>query len=612
MRRLLGVLAIWLFGVTAFATEIPPDDVEAFADGVMASTMLRDHVAGAVVGVVADGKVVLLKGYGYSDVDGKQPVDPRTTLFRPGSVTKLFTWVALMQLHEQGLVDFDTDVNQYLEGVHVPDTFPQPITIKHLMTHTPGFEDHVIGLFGRDADSVRPLTELLNEQMPARVRPPGEYASYSNHGVGIAGLIVEQVSGEPWADYIEHHITGPLNMAYTTVRQPLPEGLQPHMSKGYTWEAGKYREKSFEYVPVAPAGSSSASAADMLHLLQAFLNGGEYNGVRILSERANHEMQQILFRAVPNTNGLMHGFYETSSNGQLILGHGGDTLWFHSELMLMPEAGVGWFISTNTASGPRARSAFHRGFLQRYFGTPASMAEPFEKTDLTRLVGSYGALRHAYTDFTKMAQLLSPINIAVGKDGQLMMAAGDQVGYYEEAAPLVFRHIYTGDKITFAVDEAGNGTHLYIDAAPVVAFERLSGVDSPRFHMMLLTITMAVFLWVIVVWTIRYFTRRWVLPEAVARFRISAWWLSLSVVLMLLALSVTIGDPNSVVFGLSGASQFALLIPYVVMTLAVITLLLYLPLISAGDVGRIGKLGYLLVAASGIGFTWFMYYWQLL
>lgn len=185
MRRAL--LAIWLcfMALGVSARDLTTDDVEAFTDGIMSAAMTEDHVAGAVVGIVADGRVLLLKGYGYSDIDKKVPVDPQTTLFRPGSVTKLLTWVSLLQLEAAGKVDLHADVNKYLTDVQVPATFSKPITIANLMTHTPGFEDRVIGLFGRDATSMRPLPEVMAEQLPARVRPPGQDASYSNQGAAL-------------------------------------------------------------------------------------------------------------------------------------------------------------------------------------------------------------------------------------------------------------------------------------------------------------------------------------------------------------------------------------------------------------------------------------------
>lgn len=612
MKKILWACVLACLALPVAAADIDSADLESFTDGVMATAMAEEHVAGAVVGVVVDGKIVLLKGYGYSDVESKAPVDPNRTLFRPGSVTKLFTWVSLMQMQSAGKVDLDTDVNRYLTGIKIPATYPQPITLANLMTHTAGFEDRILALFGRDAASMRPLKTLLAEQMPARVRPPGLEAAYSNHGAALAGLVVQQVSDQPWADYVQQHVLMPLGMSHSTVRQPLPTTLAADMSKGYVWQNGEFKEKPFEFVPLSPAGGASVTGADMMRFIQALLDSGANDDGRILSPAANADMQKVLFRAVPETNGITHGFYETSSNGQLIIGHGGDTLWFHSELMLMPHANTGWFISTNSATGPKVVGAFRRAFLDRYFGPPRMPQTNFPRTDLAKLVGTYGSLRHSYTHFTKLAALFSTVEVTRDAGGGLVLSGGGKVRHFREIAPLKFAEIYTGATVTFGLDKAGQGAYLYMDQAPVVAMERLSGSHAPALHFTILFFSLAVFGWILLVWTTRHFTRRWILPDAVARFRTAAWWLALSVIVMLLWLAIAIGGPEDLIYGITMSAQLALLMPYVVMTLALITALLYLPLISSKDVMRMGKFGYLLVVASGVGMAWFLDYWQLI
>ena len=114
--------------------------MEAFLDKLLGREMEKHHIAGAAVSVVKDGKLFFAKGYGYADLENGIPVDPEQTIFRIGSVAKLFTWTAVMQLVEQGKLDLDADINTYLD-FRIPDTYPQPITLKHLLTHTSGFED---------------------------------------------------------------------------------------------------------------------------------------------------------------------------------------------------------------------------------------------------------------------------------------------------------------------------------------------------------------------------------------------------------------------------------------------------------------------------------------
>jgi CubicO group peptidase (beta-lactamase class C family) len=182
-----------------------PAELEAFLDELLGKEMEENHIAGAAVSVVKDGELFFAKGYGYANLEKGILVDPEQTGFRIGSVTKLFTWTALMQLAEQGKLDLDADINTYLD-FRIPDTYPQPITIKHLMTHTAGFEDTYYEYLVVNADDSTPVREWLISHMPVRVRPPGDCAAYSNYGTSLAGYIVARVSGQTYDQYIQEHI----------------------------------------------------------------------------------------------------------------------------------------------------------------------------------------------------------------------------------------------------------------------------------------------------------------------------------------------------------------------------------------------------------------------
>ncbi len=235
--------------------EMTPEDVGAFLDGILPQQLAREDVAGVVVSVVKDGKVLFAKGYGYSDVEKKVPVSPDTTLFRPGSISKLFTWTSVMQLVEQGKLDLDRDINDYLD-FKIPATYPKPITLRNVMTHTPGFEETVQELFVGDAKDLKPLGPYLKEHLPERIFPPGTTPAYSNYATAMAGYIVQRVSGQDYFDYIDEHILKPLGMTHSTFRQPLPDSLASMMSKGY--DVASQPAKKFEFVEAMPAGSSSA------------------------------------------------------------------------------------------------------------------------------------------------------------------------------------------------------------------------------------------------------------------------------------------------------------------------------------------------------------------
>src|SRR5690348_12272681 len=217
------------------------EDLHAFLDGMIPYTLHRGDIAGATVAVVKDGKLLFAQGYGYADLKTHAPVIADQTLFRPGSISKLFTATAVMQLVEQGKLDLDRDVNEYLDFT-IPKTFPEPVTLRRLLTHTAGFEESLKNLFVGQETDMKPLGTYLTDQMPARIYPPGKIPSYSNYGFTLAGYLVQRVSGEKFERYIDNHILKPLKMNSSTFDQPLPSQLAPQMSKGYMNATKKPRD----------------------------------------------------------------------------------------------------------------------------------------------------------------------------------------------------------------------------------------------------------------------------------------------------------------------------------------------------------------------------------
>lgn len=612
----LKSLAILLF--TAIANASPPDlrdreQLESFSDGVMYASMQNHHVAGAVLSVVADGELLFSKGYGYSDLEKKAPADPQQTLFRIASITKLLTWTALMQLYEQGKLDLDTDINDYLEGIEIPNTFDGPITIRHLMSHTPGLEDHIVRLFSRDEADMRPYLDLLNEELPKRVRPAGKLPSYSNHGSALAAVIVEQVSGVVWTDYVEANILVPLAMSFTSIRQPLQASLAPYLSEGYRWQAGRYKTQSFEFVPLTPVGGGSSSANDMSRLMLAFLNGGELDGVRILEAATANLMQQSLYQADPRISSALHGFYESNRNGQRIYGHGGDTMWFHSEFMLMPEVGVGVFISTNTETGPMVRRDYVNAFLERFYpytGMPAKI-NGFKNTDLDTLVGSYTSLRTSFTDFTKLGRLLSTFKVTTTNDNKLMLLGAGAPQYFVEIDSGLFQRTDQGQTIAFRFDKHGRASHLFINQAPGVAFERVNALYSHVVQFSLLGLCLLVFLWTLIAWPVQHLSSRWDIPKGVRLFRQTAWLLALTFVVLGIGFAVVLQDPGEVVFGLSALIK-GLLIANLLIPLLTLALAFQLPAVfQERDLNLVSRIFHIAVVIVGVSYSWFLYTWRM-
>jgi CubicO group peptidase (beta-lactamase class C family) len=295
---------------------IDPKELGAFMDGAINAELMAHHIPGATVAVVKDGKIIFAKGYGYADIDKRKPVVANETLFRVGSVSKLFVWTAVMQLAEQGKLDLDADINVYLKDFQIPATYLKPITLKDLMTHTPGFEDLATDgrVFVRNASDMMSLGEYLKEKMPARVRPPGDITAYSNYGAALAAYIVEQASGMPFDKYVEEKILHPLDMKSSTFDQPLPPNLASNMSNGYIYSNNAYTAEPFEYVQAGPAGSMSSTAADMSKFMIAHLQNGRYGNSSILQEATARRMHSQLFTNDLKVRGWTYGFWEMRLN----------------------------------------------------------------------------------------------------------------------------------------------------------------------------------------------------------------------------------------------------------------------------------------------------------
>ena len=437
------------------------DDVHAFLDGFVPMQLERENIAGAVVLVVKDGSILFAKGYGYSDVEKKIPVTVDATLFRPGSISKLFTWTAVLQLVEQGKLDLDKDVSAYIDFT-IPPKFGKPITLRDLMTHTPGFEEQIKDLITDDATPTETLKQHVSQHIPERIFPPGTTPAYSNYGAALAGYIVERVSGQSFNDYVAEHIFKPLGMTRSTFVQPLPAELKPFMSNGYSVGSGK--AKPFEVIEEAPAGALAATAADLSRFMIAHLQNGKFENTQILSPETANQMHSRQFGLSPALNGMCLGFYEETRNGHRIIGHGGDTVYFHSDMHLM-DNGVGFFVSYNSAGKGdiSPRTALWEHFLDRYVPyTPPKVEKPATAdADATAADLSRFMIAHLQNGKFENTQILSPETANQMHSRQFGLSPalnGMCLGFYEETrnGHRIIGH--GGDTIYFHSD-----MHLMLD-----------------------------------------------------------------------------------------------------------------------------------------------------
>ena len=496
------------------ATTVPQltgEDLEAFLDGMMPSQLNREDVAGAVIAVVKDGKVIFAKGYGYSDMEKRTPVTPDATLFRPGSISKLFTWTSVMQLNEQGKLDLDKDVNEYID-FKIPPAFGKPITLRDILTHTAGFEETARDLFVADAKHMTPLDEYLKGHLPERIFPPFVVPAYSNYATAVAGYIVQRVSGKPFAQYVADNIFSPLEMSHTTFVQPLPENLQPLMSNGYERASGK--AKTFEFVEAFPAGSVSTSGRDMCNFMIAHLQNGKFGDKQILREETAKKMHSRLFDADDRLNGMAHGFYEESRNGHPIIGHGGDTEYFHSDLHLILDSNVGFFVSYNSAGKGEvsSRSILFESFLDRYFPyTPPPAGKVADaKGDAAAIAGMYTSSRRFENSFLKLLSVAGEMKVSANADGTIsvdaLKAPNGEPKKFEEIEPFLYREVHGQDKVGFKKD--ANGQWQFQMDYPFFIFQKVGLLGNKYFSYVVLAYALTVVLLTVLLWPVGAMIRK--------------------------------------------------------------------------------------------------------
>lgn len=606
------------------AHAITPEDVGAFLDGIMPQQLARSDIAGAVVSVVKDGKVIFAKGYGYADVEKKTPVSADNTLFRPGSISKLFTWTAVMQLVEQGKLDLDRDVNDYLD-FKIPATYSKPITLRNIMTHTPGFEEAVQELFVADAKDLKPLNQYLPEHLPQRIFPPGTTPAYSNYATTMAGYIVQRVSGQPFDDYIDEHIFKPLGMSHCTFRQPLPADLKPLMSKGY--QLASQPAKPFEYVEAFPAGSSSVSAMDMTHFMIAHLQDGQYQGVQILKPETARLMHSRQFENLPDMNAMALGFYEETRNGHRIIGHGGDTEFFHSDLHLVPDSQLGFFVSYNSAGKGDVsnRTAVWHAFLDRYFpyDPPAGEKLANAAQDAQMVAGHYIVSRRADSTFLKVINVAGEDKISVNPDGTISASdlkdMNGQPKKFREIAPLMFRDVNDQDRLAFKRDASGNLVAV-IDY-PFMVFQKAAWYENSMLQLPLIIISLIILLLTLILWPVggllrKHYDKPLVLDPGQKRIRLAVRLTCVAYLLFFAGLLtfVSIGLKDIGILSPRGNPWLRLIQIFGWLGVIGTIVVVYNAIKSWKDSQRwlCSRVGDALIALACVGVIWFIFTWNML
>lgn len=604
---------------------VTADEMQAFFDATMESQMADYHVAGATISVVKDGEVLFTRGYGYADVVQGVPVDHENTVFILGSLSKLFTWTAVMQLAEQGKLDLDADVNSYLDFT-IPDTYPQPITLNHLMAHNVGFEDRRFEQMEPASAQVDPLGKWLPAHLPTRVRPPGQFSAYANYGAALAGYIVERVSGMSYDDYVETNILFPLGMTHTTSRQPMPTALNARMSQGYRFVDGGYQPQPDLNViaNVAPAASFRSTASDMARFMIAHLSDGRSGDAGILQPVTARLMHNQSFTHDTHVNGMAHGFWEMDMNSQHIIGHAGSHFIFNSLVMLFPAHNLGVFVATNSEGGMsfvggNNYTVFQRAFVDHFFPQnvptvtpPADFAQHAE-----RFSGNYGlTMGRSETTPEKLVAMLMTCNIEADKNGLVVSLLGN--AHFIQIEPLVFRKIDDDTLLVFHEDSSGNVTDAFLSLYPQSALIKNRWFETTGFNLGLLALYMVLFLSFPIIQAITFLIQRRRIDMTPAGLPARGAQL-VAVLVSLLSLAVAAGafasvilDPYNLFIGHLNAWPFVSAASIVVVLLTLAMVIFTALAWKRRFWGLPGRIHYTLVALGACGFVWFMTFWNIL
>jgi CubicO group peptidase (beta-lactamase class C family) len=515
-------------------------DLHAWLDGLLPYALKTGDIAGGVIAVVKDGKVIFEEGYGYADVEKGMPMDPEKTMVRPGSTSKLFTWTAVMQLVEQGKIDLDRNVDDYLDFKVSPRS-GAPITLRDLMNHRAGFEEGLKDILAIDPKGLQSTETYLKQHPRPLLFPPGEVPAYSNYGCALAGYIVQRLSGEPFERYVEQHILLPLGMAHSTFDQPLPEKFTDQVSKGY--RTASTPPLPYELIVTRPAGSMTTTAADMTHFMLAHLQQGRAGDYQMLTAQTEQLMQTPSETTLPGFATMAHGFFRDSKNGHTVIGHGGDSVVFHTELDLLPDDGVGIFYNFNSRGRDNAvyglRKSLFDQFMDRYFPrisppeVPPTQASA--SADAQKIAGHYQESRRVEHGFLSVFYLLQQTAIGAKPDGTIAAPRVLEPGEasFREVGPDLWREVGGTRELALRTVD---GVKTVIDSEdPISVLQPVPFLRSAALNLTILLASIAILAVTVILWPIVVLVRRrYARPPDAPEVRRLRRWIGAAVIVALL------------------------------------------------------------------------------
>jgi hypothetical protein len=499
------------------------------------------------------------------------------------------------------------------------------VTTGRLLTHTAGFDFVSTGVSAPTLAEQQRLGVYLKRTMPKRLMSPGITYSYNNHGMSLAGYLVEEISGEPFAQYVDENILEPLDMSHSSF--VLRPDLVTHMATEYYYRGGTYEPVAFDYLNMLPAGGLNTTGIDMAHFMIAHLQNGQYLYRRILNANTAEEMHRQHFTAHPKLPGMAYGFHEYFQNGLRALEHGGTWAGSASELMLFPDLNMGFFMSY-TRNDEELRDRFTKEFIDTFLPSPQTTltSMPLEPSgaDNANFVGSYRSAIFIRTDFFKLGALLYEYQITAEPDGTLLLhyPLSKAPTHWVEIEPLLFQRITPTEDMesnlaAFQVDKAGSVKYLFVGTGTTLM--KLDWFETTAVQKIFTLGLLLTFFSGCLVPLISSILRRFLRKSEVSS-RAVCWshWVSgiysalVCLLLIGLAAALMTVDPNAFNFGIPASIKILLSIPWIVLLMTPVLLLFMRMIWKRSETSLARRIHYSIVTFAALLLIPFLLYWNLL
>lgn len=469
-----------------------PGDLFSWLDPLIEQTMQDAHIPGAVFVLVENGQIAYARGYGLADLARQTPVDVESSLWRVMSLSKPVTAVALMQLVEQNQIDLHTDVNIYLRSFQLADAFGAPVTADQLLTHSAGldFDLDNIGTEAATPDELVGNARFLTDHPPARIFPPSQHYLYSNAAFDIAGQMVEEVSGVPFADYVERRIFQPLGMTHSSFVQPPPQ--PDDLVTGYEFDGESHQPIPLPLWQNPPSRAMTATAPDMARFMAALLG----DGGPILRPTSVETLLDTHFTYRDGAAGIAYGWEEVNWLGVGALSKDGGAGGALSRIVLLPDQNAGFFLAYNLDDGFGLANAVTEAFLERRFPVELQLSAPAPGAAERgqALTGVYRLTTYSRQTLSKLLRLPWPDypQVAAQADGRLLVHfAGETVHELIEVAPLHYRTSDGKLDYVFWQDAPGRPAGFAVGA---FVTEKVAPYDTNAAHLLMLVAFVLIFL----------------------------------------------------------------------------------------------------------------------